>query len=89
MRTVNLAVEIKLRFYISLALCRRRLRFIIIKLITKKKKSKPLVFINRLFSKMAAEYSNKLKLAKIKIVYQHLEEHLHLSNPAKFQQFQV
>ena len=32
--------------------------------------------VNRTFSKMAAENSNKLKLAKIKNVYQHWKEHL-------------
>ena len=32
--------------------------------------------VNRPFSKMAAENSNKLKLAKIKNVYQHWKEHL-------------
>ena len=31
---------------------------------------------NKPFSKMAAENSNKLELAKIKIVYQHYKEHL-------------
>ena len=35
------------------------------------------------FSKMAAENSHKLKLAKIKNVYQHL----YFSSPAKFQHF--
>ena len=43
--------------------------------------------VNRHFSKMAAEISNKLELAKIKIVYQHLKEHLCFRNPAKFQHF--
>ena len=40
---------------------------------------------NRPFSKMAAEISNKLKLVKIKNVYQHQKEHLYFSNPARFQ----
>ena len=31
---------------------------------------------------MAAENSNKLKLAKTKNVYQHKKEHLHFSKPA-------
>ena len=42
---------------------------------------------NRPFSKMAAENSNWLKLAKIKNVYQHKKEHLHFSKPVKFQRF--
>ena len=41
----------------------------------------------RPFSKMAADNSNKLKLAKIKNVYQHQKEHLQFSNPAKFKHF--
>ena len=40
---------------------------------------------NRSLSKMAAEISNKLTLAKIKNVYQHQKEHLYFSNPAMFQ----
>ena len=45
------------------------------------------LFSNSSFSKMAAEGSNKLKLAKIKNVYQHYKEHLYFSSPAKFQHF--
>ena len=40
---------------------------------------------NRPFSKMVDENSNKLKLAKIKNVYQHYKEHVYFSNPGKFQ----
>ena len=36
---------------------------------------------------MAAENSNKLKLAKIKNVYQNQKEHRYFINPAKFQHF--
>ena len=55
MWTVGSAVEIKLRFHISPAWCRRRLRFITIKLITKKEKN-----LSHLFSQIRSDRSSEL-----------------------------